>query len=218
MAFFNYDRPHSKKDVFDWVLAEIAVCRQYDLMTMAKFLNIHQTMLNLSHYNKTKEIWTPVVPDDEKVRVIKRNMQRFAKKVLAEMHRNDSDIANSTDHAADVQFQGRSDRCPECNVVKTHLKAHLMSSQHSWSEEEYDRWKSTKARVQVLPEKYCHHKGEGCASTCMQREDITSLQTPWLHNSHVFHMLKDPVPVLQVTFAPRHQKERAPERDCFNLT
>ncbi|KXJ23561.1 hypothetical protein AC249_AIPGENE12379 [Exaiptasia diaphana] len=56
-----------------------------------------------------------------------------------------------------------------------------MSGQHSWSEEEYNRWKAKNARVRVLPEKHCHHKDEA-GNTCTLRGMRLDIHAKRRHN------------------------------------
>lgn len=137
MAFFDYDVTYSRKDLYDWVLTEIAVARQLGLTSLSTFLDFFQQSLNQKNLNDGESMWIPSLPTEANIHLVKSRMGRFSRKVLHSV----GDEAETLDTG--LAFTGQSWKCPVCLEPKAHLKAHLMSAKHQWTESRYNCWKDT---------------------------------------------------------------------------
>ena len=166
MAYFDYTKTHTQKVLYDWVLAEQALAQRMGLRSFARLLDNYQKLLNRSHANKTGlSLWVPSLPDDETIYTIQRRMLRSSKKIVYELEK---EIETTDQTPTDIMYEGSSGKCPECGSMKTHLKDHLKSKRHNWTDEMFRQWKASKPRVQQLPNKYCHFidkDGSACAWT-----------------------------------------------------
>lgn len=185
MAYFDYDREYTQTELFDWVIAELAVCRANGFDSMAAMLDNYQQMINLAQSRQSDVLWVPRLPSERLTSMIKNKMMRHSKKIMYILARQESPKGNDDDDDlnTDVQFKGQADRCPECLQVKAHLKAHLMSAKHGWTEEHYNRWKGTRARSQELPQKYCRYQVEE-GRMCSWKGQRLDMHLKRKHNIH----------------------------------
>lgn len=156
MAYFDYDSDYTNKELYDWVLTEIAVARELNLTSLAICLDHYQKMLYQRNTDQSKETWIPSLPSQANIGTIKSRMARSSCKIL---HSLGAQGETSTAAEVDIAFTSQSGKCPECLEFKQHLKAHLMSSRHGWTEASYDRWKKSKVNTKEVPvsEKNCYH-------------------------------------------------------------
>lgn len=84
MAFFHYNNNYSRKDLYDWVVTELAVAKQMNLGSFSTFLDTVQKLLNQKNVEEGKPVWIPSLPQQDNVKSIKRRMAIFSKKVLTQ--------------------------------------------------------------------------------------------------------------------------------------
>lgn len=153
MAFFNFDQHYTQRELYDWVVTEMPVAREMGMANLTKFLDLFQKSMNKANQDQGRAMWIPSVPTAENIQKVKGRMKNFSKKVL---HKT-TDIEG--EDTTDIPFTGHAGKCPECHIHKSHLKAHLLSHKHQWTQQQYNDWRDSadKPLASYRQEKTCHH-------------------------------------------------------------
>lgn len=184
MAFFNYDLNYTPKELYDWVIGEIAVAKQLNLSSLTTFLEIFQAQLNKKNVDNGKPLWIPTLPSEATVRKIKERMLAFSRKVMGSVDKGRDNLGDAVPVLA---FTGQSGKCPECLEFKAHLKAHLMSSRHKWTERHYNTWKSDVPPKQqpTKNDKNCHYVSPDHGIKCAWRGERLDMHLKRRHTLKV---------------------------------
>lgn len=101
---------------------------------MLELLDYHLQLMNLKRHHDGKSLLATETPS--------KNLVILVGQELAKTLRETADRLDA--RSATISFKGQTGKCPLCGDEKKHLKAHLMSSIHKWSEHQYNSWKATK--------------------------------------------------------------------------
>jgi len=152
MAFFSYEGDFTNRQLFDHATIEYSILSSYGLDSMAMCAHNMQSELHKLQQQREGTFWLPIVPTPSQVMSVKQSMLRHCKKLVKCLEKEGVRPFPNTEV---TEYRGEQGICPECKKMVAHLKAHLTTKKHEWSNERYNKWKKSKLIADKRPPKTC---------------------------------------------------------------